>query len=483
MTQGQLVSASHSAEELVPWLLKSPSIVQQLGICVTIACTRDVAQIRLNTDGLPSLRDDLASNLIRIADAGGEAFEAAYSSLSDISSVTKQMSKENGLLDKLEDRVLNRRSQRDATACQNIINRIDTYIQRSTDHGLTTQEDFDKFAKFVKQVKEALLNAQSRENTKLVNTQRHIENMDMEKTQQEKVFRQSEWEAKEAAVQYNTILERYNGRASWLGNSMAWTVGASTAGAAALGVAATVATAGVAGVAILGGLIAGAISAGKLEEASRGLNVVEDRLSEKRRARDALELQIASFEGELKLLESSKDKLERATTVIAKALSLLTDLAKDISQLMIRFRDLNQAIRELVDQYSEGKELAGYIQESIEEGEHPDLRDMSDFREKISDMRKVSVIIRCLSDLYATVIRDVVIPGFGQAIEMSNGNILDQSIEQVIRDKELLMRSYVEDSDLKCRAMAQKSSAMLSEELSRARRLESRSNGGLPVAQ
>jgi hypothetical protein len=87
------------------------------------------------------------------------------------------------------------------------------------------------------------------------------------------------------------------------------TVGASTAGAAVLGVAATVATAGVAGVAILGGLIAGAVSADKLEEASRGLNVVEDRLNEKRRARDALELQIASFEGELKLLKSSKDTI------------------------------------------------------------------------------------------------------------------------------------------------------------------------------
>jgi hypothetical protein len=46
-------------------------------------------------------RDDLASNLIRIADGGGEGFEAAYSSLSDISSVTKQISKENGLVSKV----------------------------------------------------------------------------------------------------------------------------------------------------------------------------------------------------------------------------------------------------------------------------------------------------------------------------------------------------------------------------------------------
>jgi hypothetical protein len=55
---------------------------------------------------------------------------------------------------------VNRRSQRDFTACQNIITRIDSYIERSTKHGLATQEDFDKFAKLVRQVKEAVLNAQ-----------------------------------------------------------------------------------------------------------------------------------------------------------------------------------------------------------------------------------------------------------------------------------------------------------------------------------
>jgi len=146
---------------------------------------------------------------------------------------------------------------------------------------------------------------------------------------------------------------------------------------------------------------------------------------------------------------------------------------------MIRFRDLNQLIRGLVDEYSEGKEFASYIEESIEEGEQPNQRDIADFKEKISEMRKVSVVIRYLSDLYATVIRDVVIPGFEQAIEMSNGNILDQNIEQVIHDKKVIMGTYVEASGLKCRVMAQKSSVLMAEELSRARRLETPFNGGL----
>ena len=59
---------------------------------------------------------------------------------------------------------------------------------------------------------------------------------------------------------------------------------AATLGAGALAVVATVGTAGVAGVAVLGGLVSSVISGGLLSDASKTLNVVEDRLSEKRRA-------------------------------------------------------------------------------------------------------------------------------------------------------------------------------------------------------
>jgi hypothetical protein len=84
---------------------------------------------------------------------------------------------------------------------------------------------------------------------------------------------------------------------------------AATLGAGALAVVATVGTAGVAGVAVLGGLVSSVISGGLLSDASKTLNVVEDRLSEKRRALAEINIQLAEHKGKLNLQEHSQQRL------------------------------------------------------------------------------------------------------------------------------------------------------------------------------
>jgi hypothetical protein len=54
-TYAPAVQQQLTPEDIVPWLIKSPTIVTRLGVCVTISSLRDVARIRLETNGVPGM--------------------------------------------------------------------------------------------------------------------------------------------------------------------------------------------------------------------------------------------------------------------------------------------------------------------------------------------------------------------------------------------------------------------------------------------
>jgi hypothetical protein len=94
-----------------PLLVKAPHLIKQLGFCISLAATREAAQIQLSgtnlefaspiTKKIPNFNSvnrykDLASNLLLIANKGQNAFMEAYSDMLQIGNKTNNMGHAGG---------------------------------------------------------------------------------------------------------------------------------------------------------------------------------------------------------------------------------------------------------------------------------------------------------------------------------------------------------------------------------------------------
>jgi hypothetical protein len=141
---------------------------------------------------------------------------------------------------------------------------------------------------------------------------------------------------------------------------------------------------------------------------------------------------------------------------------------------MTQFDELNLKIRSLLDAQVLGKLHAGLIQADFTANEVASTFDIRDFKAQMQEMRQTAVIITSFSGLYASVIKEVVIPGFSKATLLSKGNPLVDStkeISQLVEEKFQAMDGYLQESDSKCRVLATKSMDVMKNELRRVERV------------
>ncbi|KAF4624277.1 hypothetical protein G7Y89_g13895 [Cudoniella acicularis] len=411
-----------------PWLIRAPSIIQRLGVCMSLAATREASEIELRSPGLEY--PDLASNLVSITNQGQNAFIEAYSDMLQISSKTNSMGGRNGKLDDLAKFF----GDSEATAATGrILRSLHTAIETCDERGKRTEKDFRTWLTSTNKLHVAVVGAQG-------NTNRDIREVKIEmKTLQEKLDKaaldlaMSNEETEKAKDFYDATLGQKQELDKRL-NSFMNQVGE-------IGIAHTFG--------IMGTLLNAGLNTYLSASAAQQVQQAEEELERRRTIARELDYGLQAVEIDLDLYKTEKEGLDHLLGAIQIVLQLLAGLVTEIRELLTFFQQLNDAMSNLVTEYRHNlKEIT----DGQEEGDELRDADYEQFYGSIRTMKKLAVTVHALASLYANVISGVINPGFSKVIHTSHYEEGSSAI--VVQRKSTAMQKYLTDSEQKCRDAA-----------------------------
>jgi hypothetical protein len=140
----------------------------------------------------------------------------------------------------------------------------------------------------------------------------------------------------------------------------------------------------------------------------------------------------------------------KLTEIIGYVLKLLTGLAQDIVGLLDYFKILNTEIKKLVEEHEEASKTIEDIQDDMAEGVEINRPSYASFKKHIVLMKKTALTVNALSNLYSSVITDIINPGFARAIENSQGDMSGTSTALIFA-KQSGMNTYIQQAENMCR--------------------------------
>ncbi|KAG4431379.1 hypothetical protein IFR05_013139 [Cadophora sp. M221] len=432
-----------------PWLMIAPEIIRDLGICMAIASTRDVTRVQLDIEGTLLKRNDIPSNLVRVANDGQRAFTHACSALQKISYMTEQICSPGGLLDDLEDAFADPTEQEFATM---LVEQIQEYINDCNENSKASKGEFDKLNDLIGDLSEGVTAAQSKLGQTIEQTEKEISTTEKTKSFEAAVLAEQEREKLEAGAKFNKILQTYDERSNKLDASLGFTALSVAGGIVSLP-------------ASLGGVLASAVFGGMLAAAASDLNAAEDRLSEKKRSFGQTQIKLANLDGELKTWLTAKNKLERTGRDIKATLELLADLSSGIAGLLNFFISMNTTMHVLVKNYDWSRKPVEAVQSRIAAGVDPSSKMEAHAKKRLLHVKQTAVVINALSNAYAFVIAEVVNQAWGMARKPTS-NLLDGEVQDTIAAKRLELESYVEDAQRICRVKTDDTKRLMLKRLS-----------------
>ena len=144
----------------------------------------------------------------------------------------------------------------------------------------------------------------------------------------------------------------------------------------------------------------------------------------------------------------------KLTEIMTYVLMLLKGLAQDIVGLLGYFTILGDEIKQLVEEHKAASGTIEDIQGDMADGLEINRPSYASFKRHIVLMKKTALRVNVLSNLYSSVITDLINPGFERAIENSQCDVSGMSTTLIIAEKQLHMSAYIQQAENMCRMKA-----------------------------
>lgn len=147
--------------------------------------------------------------------------------------------------------------------------------------------------------------------------------------------------------------------------------------------------------------------------------------------------------------------------IIEQVCGLLNGLCRNIVELLIAFKQLNDIIGQLASEQRK-------VQESVEDADDdsemqeastPDEDTYLDFMQYMHRMRKLSVSISSMAGLYAEVIKEAISPGFNLAVGASYETHGQTTPAAILYCRQNSMEEFVLKAERVCLAIESKEAA------------------------
>ncbi|KAK0627343.1 hypothetical protein B0T14DRAFT_512454 [Immersiella caudata] len=444
------IEASREGDSiLAPRLETAPDLLYNLGFCLAVSSTRDVARIVLPSTAPAG--PALSTNLIRIANEGSNAFLGAYKDLLNISNSSEELCQNGGLLDQLGDLLL-----RDGTKSSKKL--VYSWVQDCVDScsaaGNRTASNFDSWRSTVQQVSETVDAAKNANVANIENTQRmkkltehkvKVNDIETSAAVEEVIFaiRRQEEKEKVYAKRTGDHESRLSEQVREYDHNPFW--------------------------AAVKRPFKGAANKTALHETQNLREEAEDELQEavremnqRRKAELALKLKAERLSAQIEEYKGEEAKLSEIVDIISLVCELLGELAADVSALLHKFATLSEDIKRLVEIKMRVEKPAGInlgFARVNPFSKKATLREASKrdealqnrlFAQQIRRMKQVCLGIHVLSNLYAGVINDVINYGFAEALRASYDDLGQSSTKMIVAMRKKKMKQWHDQAKRVC---------------------------------
>ncbi|KAF2105423.1 hypothetical protein BDV96DRAFT_694862 [Lophiotrema nucula] len=430
-----------------PVLMLAPEIIRDLGICMSIACTRELARVKLNIDNTLLRTNDIPSNLVRVANGGQKVFRHGCLNLQKIAYMTEQLAAVDGLLDELAEAFADPDEQEMASS---LVSQVREFLKKCNEHSNTSGKDFESLSDIIGDLHESITAAQDGVVEKIEDTQKELQDTTKSKAQEAAALRDHEHQLKDAETNFHRMINVHGVREDKLDTAVGFAVLSAEFGAIPIALASLAASA------LYGGLFAAS---------GKALTVAEERLSEKRSAYGQTEIKLARLDAELESWQDAKNKLERTGRNLGATLELLSSLTGGITELMKLFTAMTSAMDIMLQEYTWTQQRIGMAQDAISKGDQPKRLTQKNVKRNLIKMKATAIRIHALAGTYALVIAEVVNPAWNMARKPALSIVGDEEVRGIIEDKTLEMEAYVDGARETCRVYAENAKRTMLEKL------------------